>query len=729
MKQFKMRVIAFIFALITSVIGVIAADNYTNELTGISFEPVSNSAINIVVKTRNAYSGQIIPRKQDENTYVIMLPNTSSSAANPDLSDFPDISKVTVRTMPYTQSGNGYTRITVKTNSSVRILGKNEIMRTRRPLSDSDKSNVSSRTTERQRRAAESRTAAQSSSQANNSADRSKYSETPKKANTAVNKNMQKPQPIVNEEPAQVNNSLPDEQNNTGEKLILVLVGILVIAIAVLSYMKAKDKLTEIAGERLDIEVDEDADKQEKERKDKEKKKKAKKVSIQNQIKSFDEKYSNPVSMPVVSDYDAPQPTMNAEKSTDDMNIVDLDELFNEHKNQENDALDDFLSSYDFGDEEDNTPQEPEVPPFDDDLYNRILKSKNIKFNPKDLECIEKILSVEISDETLNNIDQYAAAKPVQKSQKQRLEDLVADYSISQNIKFSEEDIQAMDKIMNVELDADFVTDLRTDSKRTKEMETEIWARNQEYKKPSEIVMLKVSDLLPDLSDVLANPEKYAEPEPEKAVADESKLLKNIENVSFKPFDDGTRDFEVLNDFDDKEEVIELYSEDFVEKKHKTDMPAKPAIKRPEERPVVKKPEASPIPKRPEARPMHRRPEVRPAERIQEAKPVNNTSEARHQNVIKCILEGKSYTILSSVELSGNIGCHLAKNESGYTILGYVGDNLTALKHYDDLKSEKIQARVTDKPDEETLRYIIRIGLNKFMVDIKDNCIIYVMDL
>ena len=101
MKQFKMRVIAFIFALITSVIGVIAADNYTNELTGISFEPVSNSAINIVVKTRNAYSGQIIPRKQDENTYVIMLPNTSSSAANPDLSDFPDISKVTVRTMPY----------------------------------------------------------------------------------------------------------------------------------------------------------------------------------------------------------------------------------------------------------------------------------------------------------------------------------------------------------------------------------------------------------------------------------------------------------------------------------------------------------------------------------------------------------------------------------------------------------------------------------------------------
>ena len=77
------------------------------------------------------------------------------------------------------------------------------------------------------------------------------------------------------------------------------------------------------------------------------------------------------------------------ERICDDMNIVDLDELFNEHKNQENDALDDFLSSYDFGDEEDNTPQEPEVPPFDDDLYNRILKSKNIKFNPKDLECIE----------------------------------------------------------------------------------------------------------------------------------------------------------------------------------------------------------------------------------------------------------------------------------------------------------------------------------------------------
>ena len=98
-----------------------------------------------------------------------------------------------------------------------------------------------------------------------------------------------------------------------------------------------------------------------------------------------------------------------------------------------------------------------------------------------------------------------------------------------------------------------------------------------ERKKPSEIITLSVSDMLPDLEDVMKHPEKYEEAEPERIVVNAEDLLKTIENVSFKPFDDGTRDFEILNDFDDKP-VAELYSEDYTaENTFLSELEAEPA--------------------------------------------------------------------------------------------------------------------------------------------------------
>ena len=76
-------------------------------------------------------------------------------------------------------------------------------------------------------------------------------------------------------------------------------------------------------------------------------------------------------------------------------------------------------------------------------------------------------------------------------------------YSLSQGITFEKQDIQTLNNLMNIELDADFTTNLTTDAERTKQMEKEILAFNSELKKPSEIKTLKIKNLLPDLSEAL----------------------------------------------------------------------------------------------------------------------------------------------------------------------------------------------------------------------------------
>jgi hypothetical protein len=58
-----------------------------------------------------------------------------------------------------------------------------------------------------------------------------------------------------------------------------------------------------------------------------------------------------------------------------------------------------------------------------------------------------------------------------------------------------------------------------------------------------------------------------------------------------------------------------------------------------------------------------------------------------------------------------------------------VGDRIFALKQYDVLKSEKIQARKNEDLANGVSRYIVRIGMAKFIVNVKLDDIEYVMDL
>ena len=96
---------------------------------------------------------------------------------------------------------------------------------------------------------------------------------------------------------------------------------------------------------------------------------------------------------------------------------------------------------------------------------------------------------------------------------------------------------------------------------------------------------------------------------------------------------------------------------------------------------------------------------------------------------VTCTFNNETYNILSSVNFNENTGCHLAKNKNGYTVFGFIGDKILKIKQYTILKSEKIQARISEKLDDGGARYIVRIGVHKFVVNVYKDKIEYVMDL
>ena len=116
MRNFKKRTVALVLASVITVAGSFASDRYKDSLMGLSFEN-SESGMHMVVHTKMNFSGNLTPLKRDAETYVLTLPEMNSQAPTPDLTNNPYIRSVNIRTMPYTNNGTGYTRITIKTNN------------------------------------------------------------------------------------------------------------------------------------------------------------------------------------------------------------------------------------------------------------------------------------------------------------------------------------------------------------------------------------------------------------------------------------------------------------------------------------------------------------------------------------------------------------------------------------------------------------------------------------
>lgn len=847
MKRFKKRTIALVLASVVTVVGAFGANNYKNSLTGIKFEGSSNSAVNLVVQTKLAYDGNVTPIRKDANTYILMLPEMNSTASTPDLKEVAShIASVNIRTMPYSNTAKGYTRITIKTlNPSMTLAATNQVFIADKQNSaqnlnnneynyktpDHYKKNVTKTTKQEVHQEYEYEYKKEHQKKIHKEPQEPVVKETPVSfTNSEIDPAAAFKKDLVTEEP-----NVDFNTSSKSENTYLWLWGLLIVLGAAFFYIRAKNKMQEIAGEKLEIDFSEEKTKTEE--------KKLKK--IKNAINTLDTTYSKTASMPKKNEYTVLTDSTKNTKPVEDLNIVDLDELFQEHKSkissktkeeEENEALEEFLSGFSFDDTEE-IQQEIEQNSFNEELYERIISNASLKFTQEDISCINQLLGAEIQDDTIRNIDKFAISNPIKPvktvSVKNKiLENIVTDYAISQNIIFSNEDIKILKKLVNVELDSDFIKDLRTNPQKTIQMEKDILAYGDKPKKPSEIVTLsvknmlpdiskalkeqgnkkiesnykadtiyfsegydvktlslniempdlskeinkkdayasrpsaeiqivdenyvvgdselKISSELPDLSDILAHPDKYTEPEPKEIVVDAEALLNNISNVQFKPFYDGTNEFEVLNDLNDIPSMSEVQAElnmfegfevseeepfeqpirskneksfenNFVDLDNKKDNYSKPSIKDSESaEELIKKIETSKK-ERIARLAKHSEKEI--------AKINQNPEKASDVESIKCILEGETYTVVSSVILEGEKGCYLAKNENGYTILGYIGDKLVKIQHYKTLKSEKIHARLSEKLDNNTSRYLVRIGLQKFIVNVTENDINFVMDL
>ena len=286
-----------------------------------------------------------------------------------------------------------------------------------------------------------------------------------------------------------------------------------------------------------------------------------------------------------------------------------------------------------------------------------------------------------------------------------------------------------------------------------------------------EVAKMSISDDLPDLEDALNNPEKYEEKDVSVEV-DEEALLKNISNISFKPFYDGSEEFEILNDFDDstaptvsdmqeefnqlgnnfeivkEEEIVNvddnnaiddfesLYDNKFVDfdKKNEDGVPELSSIVEDNDK------KQSKIKPSEDAEKLLKLIEEKQAEKQQKQEVLKQQQEKvkvesedkdlpKEEDIKTFIVDNEIFEIVSKSNFTDKLGCYLVKNSNGYAIMGFVGEKVFKIKSYKRLKTEKLQTRASEKLNDGTIRYIVRIGVHKFILNVKDDNMEYVMDL
>jgi hypothetical protein len=191
-----------------------------------------------------------------------------------------------------------------------------------------------------------------------------------------------------------------------------------------------------------------------------------------------------------------------------------------------------------------------------------------------------------------------------------------------------------------------------------------------------DVSTIEVSNVLPDLEDVKKNPEKYMDKPDKTVVIDEDSLLKSLSNVSFKPF------YEEENE---KEAQIDI--------KHPLNDTQEPE---------------------------------------KEKKTEDNVEENQNQNSNKpqlCSIDDKTYNIISDAPIDDEKGCYLANNGNEYVVVGYIKNATIKIKTYENLKSKKIQIRLNEILKDGTEQYLVKIGLNKFILNVTKDSMCWVMDL
>lgn len=885
MKHFKKRTVALVLASVVTVVGAFGAENYKNSLMSLKFESKGSGAVNMTVLTKRDYAGTITPVKKDASTYIIMLPETNSEMASPANIEG-DIESVDIRTMPYTKTSRGYTKITVKTVPNTMVNAqkaiyvpekKQEALPAPQPAQQTQQTQSPQVQFPMPEELPQQQSPPQPVQQVRPAQTQNNYQSVPpetayhsrpdtihSRSGVSQTEPVDIKESVKQFEPSdtniqQVRTEIPAQSSSSTELVIIILGVILAIAVSVYFILRARDKMAELTGEQSNFDLSDDEPKKKKDNK-------TKKQKIRSTIKNLDKMYTKPVRMPVdklntaadtASSITANTTAPTEDDTGDENNIVDLDELFQEKNREQNgeiteddesDALEDFLKSFSFQEEE--PPEDEEI--YDEQLYEKYINDGNLRFSNDDIERINKLLNSEISDDTMKNLQNFVVSNPIEKkpSRKEILENFVTAYTINQNISFTKDDVDALYKLISVEIDPDFITDLRCNPERMEAMQREMEKQKTKPHKTSELLTLNVKDMLPDLSealrkqggkrieseakpqvvyfsegydvstlkldealpdlskeinnadayktrpsdsiqyvasgydvekmsvtdelpdlrDVLLHPEKYETPEEEPVKVDEEALLNNLSNVTFKPFEEGYQapsvsdmqeefnqfggGFEIVDEEDipvaeenDNDDFASLYDNNYVdldkEENHSQIDDAQKLLELIEQKRVERQSnpqehlqqESKPVePKADRKKNLKQEPklaeqQIKPRENLQQ-KPKSSQEEANLRKINKnCAVEGEIYTIVSVTNFNGTMGCYLAKNEDKYCVLGFVGNKTFKVKYYDKLKSEKLESRVSDKLEDGTLRYIVRLANHKFIMKVNGENMEYVMDL
>ena len=266
MRGFKKRTLALILATTVSVVGAFGAENYKNSLMNISFENSANG-LSMNIETKMIYSGSVMPIKKDVNTYVLMLPEINSLAPTPDLASVSNqIQSVQIRTMPYTNTAKGYTRITIKTfNPELNLLGQNKIYIATKTESEGDSIKDSSsedfeESTNNQKPEFSNNNFEESSydissSQYNRETEESLSSELVQEYNSMDSDNVSENYDYESSSTTNIN-----YKKDPVNSILISLFVLFIILCSMYFYSRAKTKLKEIVGESFELNNDETED-------------------------------------------------------------------------------------------------------------------------------------------------------------------------------------------------------------------------------------------------------------------------------------------------------------------------------------------------------------------------------------------------------------------------------------------------------------------------------------
>lgn len=493
MERYKKKTIALCLASLLTVVGAFGAENYNNTLMDIKVNAGSGGYVSITTFTQKPYNEVVKANKIDDNTFVITLKDTNNNASAPNINKYDNIESIQISTYPYTSESEGCTRIVVKTNGEPALSASNalyipdNIIYSTRDESDSedeyeDSSAEDYDTTEEQTGNDTTYTPEDNTNAEN--------SESTPDAFTPSDYNAQ------------------SSGGSTEYMTVILCISILLILIGFI-FMLSRDKMASVVGDQGELDVEEN----------KKNKKQNKTKKLKSTINKLDKTYSTKKTS---SDFSynnqtteyttlSEENTSSAEED-EPQNVVDLDLLYQETQkapaqntdgaDNDNDDLADLLNSFISASEPEEIPEEE---PFDEEFYNEIINSKKLNFTESDIKKLNALLQIEISSETMDNLKKYMST-PIKTAptKDQILADLISTYSINQSISFTNEDVKAIQKLMNVELGEDFTNNFATNPERTKIVEKKIRENaGRKALKTSEIITLSVKDMLPDLSQEL----------------------------------------------------------------------------------------------------------------------------------------------------------------------------------------------------------------------------------